>query len=543
MKRLVYLVSLVSMLAWCATGLGADKGVSELIKALSSQDPATQIEAAESLEAMGPAGAEAVSTLIEALKSDNGEVQAHAADALGAIGQAARPAARALASLVRDDDEMVRREAIEALQRIRPGPRLMLPILSSLLEDPDPVIRTRIMAALADRGADAMRLLIPALGNDKTAYFACLVISEIGPAAKEAVPALTKLLDSDNQALRREAIMALAAIGPDAEPAAEKLAALIDCPVNGVPAIYALANIGKVSGDVNAKLAKKAEGDDPIVKTVSAWALAKLHRGDERFARRAAKLLVEALKSDDPKVRVAAAKALETLDADPEIVRPIMLEALESANEETTIAMLDAVVSLGPAIVPRLVEALKLKKARPFVCYVLGELGAGAAPATQALAGLLSDSDEKTQSEAAFALAEIGPDAAAAVPALTKALEGEGPVRFAAAYALGRIGKAAIKAKPALLKQLDGDDNLALVSAWALAHIHPECPTCQEKALPVLIAGLDDLSPEFRSEAASGICCFGEAAKGAVEKLKKALSDPDEEVRDAAATALKAIEK
>lgn len=543
MKRFVLLALMASVSAWCATSLGADRDVAELIKALGSQDATVQIEAAEALEAMGPDAADGVSALMGALKSDNAEVQAHAADALGAIGGAARPAAKALAALVRDDDEIVRREAIEALQRIRPGPQVMLPILSSLLNDPNPEIRTRIMAAIADRGAGAMRLLIPALGNDKTAYFACLVISEIGPDAKEAVPALVKLLANEDQTLRREAIMALAAIGPDAEPAVEKLSALIDCPINGVPAIYALGSIGKVPSDVNTKLVEKAEGDDPIVKTVSAWALAKLHPGDERFARRAAKLLVDTLKSGDPKARVAAAKALETLGADPEVVRPILLEALENADEETTIAMLDAMVSLGPAIVPRLIEALKQKRARQFVCYILGELGPGAAPATEALAGLLSDSDEKTQSEAAFALAEIGPDAAAAVPALTEALDEEGPVRFAAAYALGRIGKAAIKAKPALLKLLTGNENLALVSAWALAHIQPDCPACQEKALPVLIAGLDDTSSEFRSEAACGISCFGEAAKAAVEKLKKALKDPDEEVRDAAAAALKAIDK
>jgi HEAT repeat protein len=294
---------------------------------------------------------------------------------------------------------------------------------------------------------------------------------------------------------------------------------------------------------VKTKLVEKVRGDDPIVKTVSAWALAKLHPGDKRFTRRAAKLLVATLKSDNPQARVAAAKALESLDADPEIVRPILMEALDNADEDTVIIMLDAMVAQGPEIVPRLIQALKHERARHYVCYMLGELGQGAAPATDALAGLLTSADEQTRSEAAFALAEIGPDAAAAVPALTKALESEGPVHFAASYALGRIGSKAIKAKPALLAQLNSDENMALISAWALAHIHPECPTCQEKALPVLIGGLDDPSAEIRREAASGICCFGDAAKGAVDKLKKAVNDSDEEVREAAAAALKAIDK
>lgn len=543
MKQLVLVATMVGMSVWCAAGVAAEGDVAGLIKSLRSSDANAQIEVLQKLEAMGPGASEAVPALTKLLKADNAEVRAHAAETLGSIGEAAKPAARALAGLVRDDEEIVRREAIEALQSIQPGPRVMLPILSDLLADPNPVVRSRIMAALADRGADAMRLLVPALDNEETAYFACLVISEIGPGAKEAVPALLKLLDSENQGLQREAIMALAAIGPAAEPAVDKLSAFADCAVNEVPAIYALGSIGKVPGDVKTKLVEKAEGDDAVVKTVSAWALAKLHPGDKRFARRAVKLLVAALESEDPNARVAAAKALETLNADPEIVRPIMLEALEKADEETTVAMLDAMVTLGPQIVPQLVAALKHEKARHFVCYVLGELGPDAAPATEALAGLLADANEKTQAEAAFALAEIGPDASAAVPSLQKALESEGPVRFAAAYALGRIGTKAIEAKPALLAQLKGEESMALVSAWALARIHPECPTCQEKALPVLIGGLDDPDPKFRREAASGICCFGKAAEGAVEKLKKALNDADEDVREAAAAALKAIDK
>ena len=543
MKRVVLAAMMAAASVWCTAGVTADENLAQTIKALGAQDPAAQIQAAESLEALGPGAVEAVPALIDLLKSGNAEVQAHAAAALGAIGHEAKPAAKALASAVRDGDEMVRREAIEALQKIRPGPVVMLPILSELLKDGSPVVRTRIMAALAERGPEAMRLLVPALGNEKTAYFACLVISEIGPEAKAAVPALVELLDSKDAALQREAIMALAAIGPAAQPAVDKLAGIIDCPVNGVPAIYALGSIGKVSGDVNSKLVEKAEGDDAVVKTVSAWALAKLHPGDERFARRAVKLLVEALKSGDPKARLAAAKALETLNADPEIMRPIMTEALENADEATTVAMLDTMAQLGPKIVPRLIAALKHEKARRFACHVLGELGPGAAAATDALAGLLTDPDESTQSEAAFALAEIGPDAASAVPALQKALDSDGPVRFAAAYALGRIGSKAIKAKPALLAQLKGDNkDMALLSAWALAHIHPECPTCQEKALPVLIAGLDESDAKFRRECANGIACFGKAAKDAVDKLKKELKDSDEDVREAAAAALKAVE-
>ena len=68
---------------------------------------------------------------------------------------------------------------------------------------------------------------------------------------------------------------------------------------------------------------------------------------------------------------------------------------------------------------------------------MIGELGPAAAPATEALAKLLTAPKEETQTEAAFALAEIGPDAAAAVPALTQALKSEGPVRFVCELCVG----------------------------------------------------------------------------------------------------------
>ena len=68
------------------------------------------------------------------------------------------------------------------------------------------------------------------------------------------------------------------------------------------------------------------------------------------------------------------------------------------------------------------------------------------------LAGILrGDADEKVRWYAAFALSEIGPDAADALPALTAALDDfDDDVRGYAARALGRIGPLAITALPRL---------------------------------------------------------------------------------------------
>ena len=125
----------------------------------------------------------------------------------------------------------------------------------------------------------------------------------------------------------------------------------------------------------------------------------------------------------------------------PEITGPLWEKAFQDADETTVRHALDALVTLGPAAVPRLVDALKHEKLRGQVAYILGQMGPAAAPATPALAKLIADKDERVALEAAVALANIGPGAKGAVPALIEALEqAENPNAYAMAYALGRIG-------------------------------------------------------------------------------------------------------
>ena len=67
----------------------------------------------------------------------------------------------------------------------------------------------------------------------------------------------------------------------------------------------------------------------------------------------------------------------------------------------------------------------------------------------------LQDPDVEVRSRAAEALGKIGPEAAAAVPALTTALQDpDVDVRMEAAWALGCIGPEAAAAAPALSNAL-----------------------------------------------------------------------------------------
>ena len=161
--------------------------------------------------AHGEKAAEAVGPLTELLKDNSAKVRAHAACALGEIGAPAKPAVPALAELLKDPDETVRRQAVKAVMHIHPGPQVTIPLCVKLLEDSDPGVRVRVLNAVAEAGPKAVPGLIAALKNDKAAYWACLVLREIGPAAKDAVPALAEKLKDPRPEIRREAILALAA--------------------------------------------------------------------------------------------------------------------------------------------------------------------------------------------------------------------------------------------------------------------------------------------------------------------------------------------
>ena len=405
--------------------------------------------------------------LVELLKDGSATVRAHAVCALGQIGAPAKSAVPALAELVKDPDETVRRQVVQAVLHIHPGPQVTIPLCVKLLEDSDPGVQVRILNAISQAGPQAMPGLIVALKNEKAAYWACLVLRDMGPAAKDAVPALTEKLQDPLPEIRREAILALAAIGEAAAPAVPQIAAALGDEHTCAAATYALGRIGQIPADAETIIRRNVKSDDKMLSISSLWAVARVHPEDKRIRRAATARLIERLKDDDPLVRSAAAHALAALPPAPEITGPLWEKAFQGADEKMVRNALDALVTLGPAAVPRLVDALKFPKLRGQVVYILGQMGPGAASATPALAKLLADKDDDDALESAVALAKIGPDAKDAVPALIEAVgRPDSPTFYAMAYALGRIGPGAASAEAALSDLLKGSDRkLALASA------------------------------------------------------------------------------
>jgi HEAT repeat protein len=531
-----------AVLCTSAWNAGADdKATADLIGALNSGDESVRLQAIDQLGARG--GEAAVAPLAEMLKDNSAQIRAHAAGALGAIGAPAKGAVAALVELVKDEDPLVRRQAVQAVISIRPGPKVTVPLCVKLLEDADPGVRLRILSAISEAGPAAMPGLIEALSNDKAAYWACLVLRELGPAGKDAVPALIDRLEDPRPEIRREAVLALATMDSAAEPAVEPIAALLEDEQVATAATYALTRIGRIPSNAEKIIRRNVSSQDALLSTTSLWALAKVHPEDAALRRDATRRLITRLKDQDPFVRVQAARALSALPPAPEITASIWQEAIQDADETTIRYALDALAQLGAPAVPRLIAALEHEDLRLEVLYVLTRIGPAAAPATEALAKLVADPSEQVAHEAVLALAAIGPGAKQAVPDLLAQLEkGEDANSPAIVYALGKIDPSAASVQPALIKALNSDDPyLSLAGAWALAQADPPSEEIAAKAVPVLAAGLKLSFPVARQSAAEALSHFGPLAKTAVPALEAALEDEEPAVRDAAKQALAAI--
>jgi HEAT repeat protein len=534
------------MCALCLSAVviqAAEPSVADLIAGLKSGDESARLTAIDDLGQKGEQAADAVPALMALLKDRSPLVRAHAAKSLGEIGAKARPAVPELALLISDPDETVRRKVVGALRKIHPDPQVGVPLFVKVMEDKDPAVRIRAMRALVASGKDAVPFLIEELKNEKTAYWACLVLNQIGPGAQDAVPALIVLLSDKRPEVRREAVLTLAEIGKPAAPAAAQLVKALDDELDRTPAVYAIGRIGVATGEGEKKIREYVNSSDKILSAVSIWTLARLHPENKQLVSEATERLFEGLKSDDPAVRKASAKALAELRPGPEIALPIMEKAFANVDEKVIHGALDALAGLGPAAVPKLIESLKHENIRPYVVYMLGRYGPAAKPAVEALTKLIDDKNPDVQHETLIALAKIGPQAKAAVPALVKTLQrNEGSICCAGTYALGSIGPDAKEAAAAIAKNLDNDDEtLAMLSAWALANIQPQDGKTAEKVVPILIRALANPDAKFRRGAAEALKKFGPLAKSAAPALRNASQDGDETVRKMSAEALKAI--
>jgi HEAT repeat protein len=289
-------------------------------------------------------------------------------------------------------------------------------------------------------------------------------------------------------------LQALGAIGPKAEAAVPAIAAVLRGRANSsqrVPAVIALGKIGHQARSALPSLIAVIE--DPEVRGYAVEAIAEIGlEGDAAAVPKKAMAVIESLLETPPTIP-------------PDVTRDHNPSPPESIWAACLLAQLAP--ELRPAFLDRLTEGLdgphpwlQQHSARALGC--LGPAARAALPRLEKAA--LEDEDAEVRSASAASLRRIGsPDPAPFLKALASDDETR---RKRALEALAELGPTAAEAVPALISALDDDDgNLRAAAARALGCVGPEA----RAGIPALEVGLGD---RFRS--------FRERCREALEKIR-----------------------
>jgi len=432
------------------------------------------------------------------------------------------------------------------------------------------------VAAQISLGAESAVVLGEKLGSAdrEVRREAAYQLSNLGPAAKEAVPALIKALDDQDKQVWSEVVSAIANIGVDAKDAIPRLLedmesrrgrggrererrqALVRAAFAlsriGEPAIPAL--IGALSSEDNAlrqgaakALGGMGENAKPAIPALNAN-LAHAERDVRRevidaFARigeAAVDPLIEALGAAEPLARESALLALAQLGATAQRAGPRVVE-LQAMEKEPVVraALFGALVKLGvepPRAVPLLVAGLQEsdETVQHGAANAMLLLRNGRELAVPLLADLLRKENPAIAPRAAAILGRYGAAAVEGVPALVDAIEKGGPAAGACSEALVQIGPAAA---PAILHAIEAKDPEKLDrehwSVRALAAIG-------SLALPSIEQSFASQNTPSRLVAARACAELGADAAPAQNGLLKLSGDNDPRVRAAALNAVAA---
>ncbi len=168
-------------------------------------------------------------TLVRGLRDPDLAIRLATVDAIEMFGDAARSVAPELAASLCDPNRFVRWAAARTLGKMAPvAPELVVPGLTKLLSDQDLDLRLTAANSLGLYGPVA-KPAVPALirtverGDSEVRRAAMLALVAIGPEnARGAVPAIAQELTDDNPRVRQTAAQVLGRFGPlarSAEPA------------------------------------------------------------------------------------------------------------------------------------------------------------------------------------------------------------------------------------------------------------------------------------------------------------------------------------
>jgi HEAT repeat protein len=276
------------------------------------------------------------------------------------------------------------------------------------LRDPDAHVRDVARKQLVALGGECVPQLVALLKSEETRgrLEAVEVLTALGPAARQAAPALADRVKAETGAARMPFLRALVAVDPE----------------------------GSCTFTISVLLSF-LDDRDPGLRLEAAHALREYGPAATPFV---PKIIAKMGVADAP-VRAALLDAIRAMgvDAADSVVD------LYSKADETQRASLSAVVAeLGDGVVPAAVWRLKSddKAVRASAAQVLGTVGAAARGATPQLVAALKDDAGVVRRRAADALGAIGADPKTALPALAALLDdATARAQVEAAAAIARV--------------------------------------------------------------------------------------------------------
>lgn len=549
--------------------LAPKAGGAELATTLKTQG---QLDERQVAHVLGSGGADAVPPLTDLLGHTRVRVRAAAALSLARLGPKAAPSRPALVKALADTNRQVRLNALTALARQATTPDAdVLAALAVALDHWDEAtrveaaLRTVQVARLAPGRAPArptVAVLVEALKHEPTPTRQEQLIDALNALADLGTP--LKLADGmggDSVQVRERIALALGTVAQDHDAA--------------------VASLGKALADRHVGLRRSA-----------ALALSKLAQAPAADIKPALRTVLPALhvalRDRDRGVRTSSAVALWRTTGETDKALPVLLEELEQLGFED--AELIEKLHTGRPVPPVLVELVGMaERSDPARLALVAAMGhdservrAGTAvvvggmtqpPASlfaAPLALLTEDRSPTTRLQATVALRWLDLAAAQQEPVVrrldelledrTGALRAQalvtlgvvGPrsglvelghvqeslkdrddlVRVRAAEALGRFGAKAGGAIPALQLALkDRDAVVRRAAAASLAQVGAE-------AVPALALALSDRDSDVRKHVAVALGTVGPPARGALDALRAASRDADEEVATAARDAI-----
>jgi HEAT repeat protein len=347
-------------------GKEAMSALPALASAFKDRDREVRTVALSSVRKIGPKGSELALPLVALLAEPDAEMQEAAFQALLALGSDGEEAVAKLVE-ARDGTQLKSRQfAVQVLAKLTSGNEELLPVFLKGLDNGDPVVRRHTVATLVGleprpestaaflgriQDADAEVRRLAGQGLERATTF-----------TKEQLPLLSTALKNDQVTVRAAAARGLGKLGQDAASAADDLIESLDDSDLGVRTAAASA---LTSTDVRSKRAI-----EPLYRLLPEPKIDS--KTTEKNPRRVAAIALgkvgpEAIPSLGKALKGGYSDACSGIALIGAPAKDLIPEIRDLLRDPSTVdEAIDALVSIGPSVVPKLLEMnLQFQKKNP----------------------------------------------------------------------------------------------------------------------------------------------------------------------------------